>query len=319
MIFDTLLIVCLVNSVIPSVAWTLNHHGGFVLRQNNIQCAFMGPRLLHPTSGRIKSRLSPCTRMASASATAPAQISIKKNDFEDIMSTIPYKAQDAPDTFTDIDGETLRRDGLATFSVDLHDVEDVARMYRRLRLEHSGFRRCRPSAAPTSRLGARANIVWTEEIPFRTEASGFRLAVPATEGEEALAFEVYTTGKAPSPCAGRICPACTCARAQTQANTSATTHNTQHTIHNTHHTPHTTHHTPHTTHTPHNTHHTPHTTHTPHNTPHTPHTTHTTHNTHTRTHARTHAHGQAGRRRCGGWLPGTRRRWPPWAAGWAGG
>ena len=59
------------------------------------------------------------------------------------MSTMPYKAQDTPDTFTDIDGETLRRDGLATFSVDLHDVEDVARMYRRLRLEHSGFRRCR--------------------------------------------------------------------------------------------------------------------------------------------------------------------------------
>jgi hypothetical protein len=214
----------------------------------------MGPRLLLPTSGRIKSRLSPCTRMASASAAVPAQISMKTNDFEDIMSTMPYKAQDTPDTFTDIDGETLRRDGLATFSVDLHDVEDVARMYRRLRLEHSGFRRCRPSAAPTSRLGARANIVWTEEIPFRTEASGFRLTVPAMEREEALAFEVYTTGKVPSPLCWPYLPcmhvrarsntskqkrarACTHTHAHTHARKHTHTHTHAHTgthAHNTH-------------------------------------------------------------------------------------
>jgi hypothetical protein len=121
---------------------------------------------------------------------------------DDDILTPPSLHPDTMDAdFRDIDGDELRRDGLATFSVDRVDVEDVARLYRRMRREHTGFRRCRPSAAPVSRRGARANIVWTEEIPFRTEASGFPIAVPppaadadAIADEEALAFEVYTTG-----------------------------------------------------------------------------------------------------------------------------
>jgi hypothetical protein len=134
---------------------------------------------------------------------------------EDILAPLSLYPNTPPADFHDIDAAVLRRDGLATFSVHMADVEDVARIYRRMRRAHAGFRRCRPSAAPVSRRGARANVVWTEEIPFRTEASGFPIAVPppaaaamaeqggppaatgagamAEEGE-ALAFEVYTTG-----------------------------------------------------------------------------------------------------------------------------
>ena len=124
---------------------------------------------------------------------------------EDILVSPTFHPKSVSAEFRDIDGDALRRDGLTTFSVDRSDVEDVARIYRRMRREHAGFRRCRPSAAPASRRGARANIVWTEEIPFRTEASGFPIAVPpaaaddagAMAEEGALAFDVYTTGAPP--------------------------------------------------------------------------------------------------------------------------
>ena len=107
-----------------------------------------------------------------------------------------------------IDGAALRRDGLVTFAVDTAAVDDVVRIYRRLRMQHAGFRRCRPAPAPASRRGARANVVWTEEIPFRTEASGFLVQASGLDGvidnggmgakpeltDDRLAFEVYTTG-----------------------------------------------------------------------------------------------------------------------------
>lgn len=44
------------------------------------------------------------------------------------------------------------------------------------------------------RRGARANVIWTEEVPYKTEASGFRVQA------DFLNFDVYTTGKPPSSC-----------------------------------------------------------------------------------------------------------------------
>ena len=191
----------LIHSVIPSAAWSISHYSSRISSRRDYsavdgysKCAIPRRHIMINDQGHLlNKRINHCTRMVLFS-TAPPVFSRNLVPSEDIMSGPSITIQGPPSEFKDIDGSGLRRDGLSTFSVDLDDVEDVARMYRRLRQEHAGFRRCRPSLAPVSRRGARANIVWTEEIPFRTEASGFPLRVPAAEDDGALAFEVYTTG-----------------------------------------------------------------------------------------------------------------------------
>ena len=56
-----------------------------------------------------------------------------------------------------------------------------------------GFRRSFPTKAPRSRASALQNRVWTEEVPVRTEASGFRI-----QDRAGLDYDIYTTGWTPT-------------------------------------------------------------------------------------------------------------------------
>ena len=65
---------------------------------------------------------------------------------EDVLSPSPLVLDESHSVQREIDREALLRDGLATFSVPVADVDDAAGTYRRLRRAHAGFRRCRPSS-----------------------------------------------------------------------------------------------------------------------------------------------------------------------------
>ena len=77
---------------------------------------------------------------------------------------------------------SLADDGIVRVPVDTAMVDEMLAAFQQLR-ETTGnqFRRCAPAWGPVSRMGARENIMWTEEIPCSVEASNFRLADGADE------------------------------------------------------------------------------------------------------------------------------------------
>jgi hypothetical protein len=90
--------------------------------------------------------------------------------------------------------DALAQDGIVSVPVQAAAVDRMQAVLEHLRQTTGNqFRRCAPVRAPVSRAGARANIQWTEEIPYFVEASNFRLADGSGE-----VYDVYTTGFAPT-------------------------------------------------------------------------------------------------------------------------
>ncbi len=90
--------------------------------------------------------------------------------------------------------DALSQDGIVSVPVQAAAIDRMQALLEHLRQTTGNqFRRCAPVRAPVSRAGARANIQWTEEIPYFVEASNFRLADGTGE-----VYDVYTTGFAPT-------------------------------------------------------------------------------------------------------------------------